>query len=563
MPPSVHTGAPTTRWLNVIEQHVNAFRDKEKRAYDRSLNYTNGNAWADPSKGETEVDILRASTNLIFPVVETGMTTLVPRKPEVVLNPITPESDATAGWVNHSLTQANYRKKLARSTYHTVLYGLGIMKSGWDAKNDRPTCVPVDPRNYFCDMTAQLEEDLKYEIEATLLSRKMVKDKVEAGLYPASVLEEGKADRYPTWMLPAARADRDVGGEAYETNNLMNYQSWYLVYEVYDRESGLVHHFAPAMGDKPLLTDELLVRPYDLISFNYNGKNVRGLSEIILILSNQKEYNQTESFLLTLLRSMIPGTYYDEKAWTTDKAQKKLAHPIGAHVGITVPANKSVADLFYAKPMAQVPQLAHEMMAAKRQAVAEVSALAAAQRGQVVGAKTATELAFIKSQIADRLQSRQDEIFDLTKRVAGKFFALSKAYMHAEQVVGRPGIVVNPHIFDKVVAEFDMATYAATEGNPAVRAETMRAAWPILSTNPRYNQKKLAAEFLRVHELPPDFMLSDEEFAASQAPPQGAPAPAAPMPTPQDPTQPAPVQMPGRVAAMAEPITPPPPGSAP
>lgn len=557
----------TTNWPNVIQQHVSAFRAREKVAYDRALAYTNGNAWADPTTGHSEVDIQRTSTNLIFPIVETAMTSLVPPNPALSLKPRKPAdpSQIAAGeaLINYFLKVGRYRQELSRSVYHAVMYGLGVMKTTWDATNDRAVSHFIDPRNYFCDMTALREEDIKYEIEATLLSKKEIQDRVAAGLYPPSALEKS-ADQYPTWMLPNKRPDAGIEGSATtEAKNLMNYQSWYLIYEVYDREHGVVHHYTPS-DNKPLLTDKLIYRPYDILTFNFNGENCRGLSEVALILDNQKEYNWTESYLLTLLRHSIPGTYYDASVSSTDEEQKRLIMPIGGMAPVRVPSNRTVAELFFAKPLPQVPPLADQMMAGKRDAIAYVSSLAAAQRGQIAGAKTATELAFIKGQIQDRLSSRQREIFELTTRVAEKQYLLAQKYMSAERIVeitGGQWVTVQPDTLEAVEAAFEMSTYSATETNPAVRAESIRTAYPILSANPMISQKRLLEELLRAQELPMSLLLTDEEQAqmqAAQAPP-GAGAPESMMPP--APTMPGAVvneepPLPNRVAAMAEPANP-------
>jgi hypothetical protein len=559
---------PTTNWLEVSAQHVAAFRAREKRAFDRALAYVNGNAWADALAGESEVSIQRTSTNLLFPIVETAMTTLVPRNPHLVLRPRGPApADFVQGGsalVNYFYEACRFRRGLARSVYHTVMNGLGIQKTTWDVENDRAVVTPVDPRNYFCDMTAQVEEDLKYEIEATLLSRKEMEDRIAAGLYPEEALATA-ADQYPTWMLPDKRPDSGIEGSGFsrETKNLMNYQSWYLVYEVYDREHGIVYHYTP-QRDKPLLADELVYRPYDHLTFNYNGENCRGVSEIGLLLDNQKEYNWTESYLLTILRASIPGIWYDKKATTTDKEQQRaIQMPVGGMAGVDVPNNKNVQEMFFNKPLPQVPPLADQMMAGKRQAIAEVSALAAAQRGQTVGAKTATELAFIKAATQDRLSSRQGDIFDLITRVGGKCYTLAQRYMSEEKLVQITGseawVTVNPASLEGMHATFEMSSFSAMETNPAVRAETYRVNYPLLSTNPLLSQKRVTEDFLRAQDLPLTLMLTEEEMAqqaaAAAAVPGPGPGAAAAPPAPTDPTQPPPVEMPNRIKAMAEPMT--------
>jgi hypothetical protein len=556
--------APTTNWLEVASQHVSAFRSREKRSYDRAMAYVNGNAWADQLAGESEVNIQRTSTNLLFPIVETAMTTLVPRNPQLVLKPRGPApSEFVQGGqslTNYFFEACRFRRGLSRSVYHTVMNGLGIQKTTWDVQNDRAVATFVDPRNYFCDMTAQVEEDLKYEIEATLLSRKEMEDRIAAGLYPESSLAYA-ADQYPTWMLPDKRPDAGIEGSSQprETKQLMNYQAWFLVYEVYDRENGCVYHYTP-QSEKPILADELIYRPYDHLTFNYNGENCRGVSEIGLLLDNQREYNWTESYLLTILRASIPGIWYDKKATTTDKEQQRaIQMPVGGMAGVDVPNNKNVQEMFFNKPLPQVPPLAHELMAGKRQAVAEVSALAAAQRGQTVGAKTATELAFIKAATQDRLSSRQGDIFDLITRVGAKCYMLAQRYMAKERLVQVTGsdtwVTVNPASLEGMHANFEMSSYSAVETNPAVRAESFRVNYENLSTNPLLSQKRVTEEYLRSQELPLMLMLTEDELAQqAQAAQQPAPAPAGAAPAaPVDPTVPPPVELPNRVKAMAEP----------
>ncbi len=575
MPTTDFLTSPITNWLEVSSQHVAAFRSREKRAYDRAMAYVNGNAWADQLAGESEVNIQRTSTNLLFPIVETAMTTLVPRNPQLVLKPRGPApSEFVQGGqslTNYFFEACRFRRGLSRSVYHTVMNGLGIQKTTWDVQNDRAVATFVDPRNYFCDMTAQVEEDLKYEIEATLLSRKEMEDRIAAGLYPENSLAYA-ADQYPTWMLPDKRPDAGIegSGNARETKQLMNYQAWFLVYEVYDRENGFVYHYTP-QSEKPILADELIYRPYDHLTFNYNGENCRGVSEIGLLLDNQREYNWTQSYMLTILRACIPGTWYDASLDTTDGAQKRLiTMPIGGMAPVKTNGRKNVEDMFFNRPMPQVPPLADQMMSGLRQTIAEVSALAAAQRGQTVGAKTATELAFIKAATQDRLSSRQGDIFDLITRVGAKCYMLAQRYMRKELLVRVAGvkekapdgsmvdkwISVNPTTLEGMHAAFEMSSYSAVETNPAVRADSLRAAYPLLSANPLLSQKRLTEELLRAQELPMTLMLTEEELAqqaqAAQQPPPGAPA-GEPLPAPTDPTQPPPVTLPNRVAGMAEP----------
>ena len=134
--------------------------------------------------------------------------------------------------------------------------------------------------------------------------------------------------------------------------------------------------------------------------------------------------------------------------------------------------------------------------------------------------------------------------------------------MSAERVVevtGGDWLSISPATLESVEATFETATYSATETNPAVRAESLRTAYPILSTNPLISQKRLLEELLRAQELPLTLMLTEEELAQQRA--AMAPPAAGPMGVPAD-MMPGAPEMPGaavneaplpnRVAGMAE-----------
>jgi hypothetical protein len=540
--------------LKNIASHVEKFKGGERVLFDKIVRYYQGKFWSDPKEGEASLQ--KTSTNFIFAITETALSTLVPPNPQVDAQP---RNEANAekvgsaqGVVNLALDTGRYRRELSFAVQNAVLYGRGPTKTVWDAKRDLPVTRSCDPRTVFFDLTATRPEDIRYWYEATLLSEKQVRARIEQGLYKPDVLER-PSDAYPTWMLPETKPGTSGYDDA--VRQLKSWQKWWLVYEVYDLEEGKVWHLQEDT-DAALLEDDLVYCPYDLLSFNFNGEDCRGLSEIALILSNQEEYNWLETYLLTIQRLQVARIAYDAKALTSDEVANIGDVPIGGAAPFNVPANKTLADCIAQIPMPEPGALAFDILARKREGIAYVSALADAQRGQVVGARTATELALIEGQLRNRLRSRQNSIDELTEAVAAKHLLLSARYMRnpkIQKLVGKEGFLpIDPATLEGVEATFKVVPYSATESNKAVRAEILRSMIEWLERNPDISQFRLTDELLGLLDLDKRVLLTEEErkqmAAAAAAPPAGAPG-LPPTPAPVDPNAAA---LPPQVQALAD-----------
>lgn len=534
--------------VTLIEQQVSFFQQDEKKLCDKVDDFFLGSPWAQMKTGESEAALLKTSTNFVFPIVETATSVLVPPNPQVSVDEDALEEQADPGtlesaerYVNHILRLDKWRRELAFVIQSTVKYGRGVVKTAWDEALDRPTARYVDMRNYHFDRTAQRWDDVRYEFEATLLSRADVDRKIGSGLYEPSAFEGSTGDRYPNWMEPK-------GNSAINQQALKNFQPWFLVYEFYDREAGKAYHI---FNGKVILEDKIAYRPYDLLTFNFNGRDVGGISEIGLILSNQEEYNWTETFLLNILRYGIPGIMYDTRALTDEQVKAMLHAPLGAAFGVKVPSQvATIRDAFAERPMVQPPAGAEEMLAKKRDGISYVSAMSDAMRAQTVGAKTATELAFLEGNTRNRLRPRQLQVDDITASIAEKYLLLAARYMKKSRTFKQPGgdwLSVDPWSLESVRAKFKMVPYSPMETNKAVKVETLRNLQSVLVGNPNVNQRKLTAKFLHLLDED-DLLLSEDELAKTMAAANPAPV--------TGPTPPAPGSMAPPVAEQASTLPP-------
>ena len=64
-----------------------------------------------------------------------------------------------------------------------------------------PIVRAVNPSSIFFDLTVRDPDDIRYWIEATVISFDEFKDRVRSGLYKAELVKDVTPDRYPKWLM--------------------------------------------------------------------------------------------------------------------------------------------------------------------------------------------------------------------------------------------------------------------------------------------------------------------------------------------------------------------------
>lgn len=544
-----------SEYRNTIDRHVLNFETNDRRRWDDLLRFYQGRFWTEET-GDSESEWMRTSVNLTFAITETALSTLIPPNPAVtaLARNATEEGriKAAEAFVNLALDVSDYRAEQGIYVQDAVLYGRGVTKTSFSPKHDLPIVRAADNRSVFFDLTARREDDIRYWIEATLLSEDQFLARVggkdaAGGDYSREAAADVTPDTFPKWMLrglPKNLAQQEMA----------NFQKWVTVYEFYDMERGKVVHMA-AGSDRVLMEDDLIYNPFDILTLNSNGVDCRGLSEIALISPNQEEVNNLLTYWLNIVRLSVPKGVYDPGGVEEDGLAKAAAAPLGSWTPVRTLGGRSIADSLGQFPTPQVPADALALLEKVWNNINIVSALADAQRGQVTGARTATELALVQGELRNRLRSRQNKIDRLTASVAKKMLFLMQRFMSEEkvlQVTGRDGWTpVAPDTIVGIDAAFKVVPYSPMESNRAVVQEQFLQLLQFLGNNPAVDQRKLGQVAVEIFDNPE---LRRHDIFLPEQPP--APAPGAPAPldaalpaTPPggDPS----VQMPAAMAAIS------------
>tara|TARA_R110000824_G_scaffold82389_5_gene206524 strand:+ start:1029 stop:2609 length:1581 start_codon:yes stop_codon:yes gene_type:complete len=456
---------------------------------------------------------------MIYAIADTAISALLGPNPSVAAIARTPKSQDSAtsvtGLLEYIFRTNRFRRKAATALIDAVLCKRGIFKTGWDADRDIPIVRSVNPSSLFFDLTARDPDDIRYWIEATVISFEEFKDRVRSGLYKADLVQDVEPDRYPKWLMDKNQQS--------DTQQVRDAFKWVTIYEYYDRETGLIQHYIK-QADAIVFEDKIDYIPYSMFSLNQSGIDCLGLSEVQLVLKQQETINDLLTHMKQITYLQIPRILYDSGRITEEDLNKAVEASVGSFIGIN-PSNsetlRTLATLFYEMPQPQNPQGVQEFVARQEDDAAFISALAEAARGQVVGARTATEMAIIDAQMRTRLATREGHLNDAIEDVARKSFYLSKKYMKKPRLVRVAGDRRWAELAHKdlrdIEMDFEMVSYNPIRKNPSVMLESLLQLIPFLAENPNVDIRKLTEEVISGMGLSRRIIIPEADLEAMEA----------------------------------------------
>jgi hypothetical protein len=504
----------------LIDRHKRFYEKNEKQNFDKARRYYRGDFWANrDSEVGGRQQLMLCSKNLIYAIADTAISALLGPNPQVGALPRNHASQeatpAINGLMEYIFSTNKMRRRAATALIDAVLCKRGIFKTGWNLIENRPVVRVCDPSSIFFDLTVRDVDDIKYWLEATVIPWSEFQARVKAGRYGGPRIKEVKPDSYPKWML----GDRHKSS----TDTLRDAFQWVTVWEYYDRITNKVIHYVKS-ADAVVFEDNIDYIPYSMFSLNQSGIDCLGLSEVQLVLNQQETVNDLLTHMKQITYLMIPRVLYDAGRISEEDLNKAVEATAGSFVGIT-PENsealRTLATLFYEMPMPQNPVGVKEFVMRQEDDAAFISALAEAARGQVTGARTATEMAIIDAQMRTRLATREGHLNDALEDVAKKAFYLCQRYMKGERLVRVVGNqkwspVTHESIRD-VELDFQMVSYNPIRKNPAVLSESLTQVLPILFQDPNINKRTLIEELISGMGLPTKLLLPEMEVAMQMA----------------------------------------------
>jgi hypothetical protein len=506
----------------LIDRHRRFYERTEKKNFDKARRYYRGEFYTsrnDVNLSDGAIPSFLCSKNMIYAIADTAVSALLGPNPKVAANPRNRQSQDAIPLVNGLMDYVfdvnNMRRRAATALIDAVLCKRGVFKTGWDMNGDRPIVRVLEPGSVFFDQTVRDPDDIRYWLEAAVIPWTEFQRRVKAGIYKSPKITDVQPDRYPKWITDSYKNS--------DTAQLRDSFEWVTVWEYYDRETNKVQHYV-RQADAVVFEQELDYIPYSMFSLNQSAVDCLGLSEVQLVLNQQETINDLLTHMKQIVYLMIPRILFNSELITEEDLNKAVEAATGSFVPIS-PTNaeglRTLSTLFYEMPMPQVPAGVENFIARQEGDAAFISALAEAARGQVAGARTATEMAIIDAQMRTRLATREGHINSALTDVAEKCLYLSKKYMQEPklvQVSGHEGWTeVSLEDIHEVDMGFAMVSYNPIRQNPSVMSETLLKLFPILAQDPNINKRALLEELVTGVGLSTKLLIPKEELEQQEA----------------------------------------------
>lgn len=516
------------KWAARITDHRNHHRTVERPAWKKLINFYRGHFHQagrgdnDPLAGQS----IRTSINMTYAVLDSAVTGLLPPNIETAGVPaakdVTPEQvNVAASLVNHSFKVSRVREVGKRAICDCLLTGRAIFHVLYDEDADAGVVTNADVTTTFFDLSARHTRQIRYWLHMRLLEPEEVLAKVKDQVWSEEAAAQLTVGAYPEF------ADRTgVGRKSTEALG-----EWVVVWLCYDMQERRVYTM-PDKGTTVLQVEDMEdYDPFVLLTFSENGEDCRGLTELNLISANQQDLNAALSQILHTVLGSSPTMLYDKGLLSPDEAAKIQNAVPGAYIGVDLQssavAGRTLADAFHQKPAPATHPDSWALINQLLSAVSIVSALAPTQRGQTNGGRTATEQAMLDANIRTRLGSRQTDMRDAWVSVAENLHVINRLHMTNAKVVrvSRTAelLLADPNTIRDTQVAYDLTVYTPVEDNPAVRAEAVQRAIPLLLQIPGVNIKEVVRRLLEALRLSWDVeSLMPEQGGAP--PPGQAPA---------------------------------------
>ena len=550
---------------DIIGAHKTALLD-ESRVWDRHRSmYRCGQLKkveaSDPIDVGNDQDVVFES-GALFAYTDSMVSSVVPPNPQVTANPYS-SSHTLPAKAREALINTTFKRLKAHTTLWmaatmSAVYPRSFVKVVWKHPLTRPDFINIDPRHIFYDKEASKWEDIRYVIEATVLTRGEFESRVPLTnpdappdarrVYDPDVSKQARFDNYPIWLrkdsVQATRSDKEL-----------DVFKWVVVYEVTDFTEPVpkYYHFLGEQKD-PLYAGPppyLFVRnPYWMTKFNENLEDNGGLSDAFIIESPVTRLDEARTLELRHAQATIPITTLNRAAVDdVEDAKDKLRTCVspGDILDIELKNGASLRDAIGQTPTAS---LSPSFSTAKQSLEQEIMfrlGMPQYTRGIAGSSDVATELALIDSALRTRQGRRIKIISDLVTFLARSIIGLYEQFMLEDTTLfvrimdGTPDTLDRGKLRfrtpqeavtmlqqgqypeDSLSIDYDVVPYSPTENSKSAQLKKIAEFMPLMVSNPQFiSQKKLFGRLTDLLELG-DLAPTQEELQALAGPPPGAP----------------------------------------
>ena len=421
-----------------IDHCLEEYLRGEKKGFDLARRYYRGKHWKNQREDVESAADMRTAYNLIYAIAEAAVVNLIGAQPAIDFQPRNMAAYERGylanAWMEWAFDTVKIRRRGALAVLDACLCKRGIFKTAWDFERDEPVVRAIDPATVFFDPDVRDQDDSSFWLHATAVHEDEYRARVEAGMYPE--LTAVSPTPYPEWIedsMRTTRGDRPRSSDKY-----------YEIWEHYDLRRGKVQHYLRKPGTL-LHEDDLEYNPFSMFFLNHSGVDIRGISEVQLLLGYQRKINDMLTLIIYLAYRTIPRVFYDAREIVQETIDDMDASDPAAWVPLKTRGNNAAGfkQLFFPTPTPENPGFAVEIMRLLETLAGKTSALAHIARAPEHNVRTAAQVQDVRDQERGRMAYREQNFHEALEDVAQKMFFLGSKYMARPKFVRIAGAAPN------------------------------------------------------------------------------------------------------------------------
>ncbi len=504
--------------------------------------------------GTTETRQYRAQQNEIFPAIDNIVSSLALDVPAVepldtrYWSKATPNRDddltiagRRIGSVLNSWAEVDRLDNTCQEmVLHAAIFGIGVAKTMWSPRLGRPIVRTKLPWEWFCDPGAQRIEDATWCYEHFVIHVSTLRERLKVGPEAGGYLplkDAIKPDTYPKGLI----SDKDMDEEERKAR-AAGLKEFVGLVEFWDFRAKRLLHIHPST--KQVLMDVPLPwgRTYDVLVFHDAVGRVRGVSDVELMASNQRDINtllsaRREMVMRLPKRMLIDRDIFDGPEEAEQFKNSKAWEP----TLVKFPNGASPAEKIFVTPEMGTVFDFNKHLADLIDGARNVIGEADYQSGRVANIRTGTEASMVQAATQGRLNIRMRK---LVRVVSDIFQRMLTTWKWAAQNPQSSGLNMEAltaqtqgdATVDTLTADllehtpkFKLLPFSPMMEDKFARRQQLVNLLTALSANPSlagaFNMRELARELVDGFQLRPSMLLSEEEVQAAAASATAAQAP--------------------------------------
>lgn len=426
-PETAAAGKEVRRILGLVNSTEEWYRQNRLDEDVRNLSYYRGHFWGgDGVYGLRETDTqYAAQQNEIFPIVDTVVSSLAMSVPAVECldqrfwstDVPTRKEDLTisgrriASVLNYWADEDQMDVVNQEQVLHCELFGIGVVKTSWSGELQRPIWRTRLPWEWHGDPGARRAKDMTWCFERFVLHIEDIRARLtpdpETGQTIYRPITKGiKADTYPRSLI-----DERVPYQQEMKLKEAGLKEYVGLVEFWDFRHQMLYHIHPDTHQILLKCPIPYGNSYEVLVFHDSVGRVRGIPDVTLLASNQRDVNELVSARREMVRRLPRRMLMDRALWRDETEFERWKNAKSWEPTLVdFPSSAELSDKVWVSPEMPTTYDFNNHLQQTITTIRWTTGLADYQRGEVVNIRTAAEAQMVRASVEGRMKIRTTKV---------------------------------------------------------------------------------------------------------------------------------------------------------